>query len=96
MGIVRFESGDREFEATSLVTDWPTMAEGAAVKAVFADRSDALRFLAANDLLGTCEVVKRWIEEDTLKNLDELSGDAKAILRMVRSAVAKARGQEAP
>ena len=44
------------------------------------------------ELLAACEAVKHWIEDETLNDLDELSDDCKELLRIVRAAIAKARG----
>lgn len=48
---------------------------------------------AAPDLLAACEVTRRWIEDETLNDLDELSEDCKDVLATVRSAITAAKGE---
>ena len=49
------------------------------------------RLIAASpELLAACEKIQRWIEKDTLVNLDDPSDDARAILEMLNVVIALA------
>lgn len=83
----------REWHLADDGTIWEATEQGTRVICRCEDLDDdAVKIWATLDLLAACEAVKRWIEDETFNDLDELSDECKELLSIVRAAVAKATG----